>query len=56
MDLGTFTFNPPDARAVEAGITAAGYPVIVSTEGGEGPAHFSMLDPDGNTLLFDQHE
>lgn len=49
------TFNPPDARAVEAAVIDAGYTPILGTDGDEGPAHFLVLDPDGNTLMFDQH-
>ena len=50
------TFNPKDARAVQKGVLEAGYTPDKSAEDGEGPAHFVMKDPDGNVILFDQHE
>lgn len=50
------TFNPPDARAVQAVIKAANYPLEKQAEEGEGPAHFVVKDPDGNLILVDQHE
>ncbi|MFO0631957.1 MAG: VOC family protein [Nannocystaceae bacterium] len=50
------TFNPPDARAIEAAMRAAGYSPDKPTEPGDGPAHFVIKDPDGNVLLVDQHE
>jgi catechol 2,3-dioxygenase-like lactoylglutathione lyase family enzyme len=49
------TFNPPDARSVQALVTAAGYALEKPTEAGEGPTHFVVRDPDGNTILVDQH-
>ncbi len=50
------TFNPPDARTIESALTSAGYATLAGTEGTDGPAHFLLLDPDGNTVMFDQHE
>ena len=50
------TFHPPDARALETAFREAGYPIEKPTEGTEGPAHFTLRDPDGNTLLVDQPE
>lgn len=49
------TFNPPDARAVQAAVTEAGYALEREREGNEGPAHFVVNDPDGNLVLVDQH-
>lgn len=49
------TFNPKDARSVEAGIKAAGYEIESPTTGEDGPCHFSLTDPDGNRILVDQH-
>ncbi len=64
------TFNPgwdanaeavdpfDDVRAIQAALVAAGYEPqlpIDADSGSEGPAHFSITDPDGNTILFDQH-
>ncbi|MEZ6014482.1 MAG: VOC family protein [Planctomycetota bacterium] len=62
------TFNPgwdheakpltsfDDVRAIQSRLKAAG--VQLTTEADEestGPAHFTLVDPDGNMLLFDQH-
>jgi len=55
FESNVVTMNPPDARAVQAAVTAAGYELLVPTEGDEGPAHFLVQDPDGNTVMFDQH-
>ena len=49
------TFNPVDARAIQAAIQKAGYPIDTEAEPGEGPAHLMLKDPDGNTILIDQH-
>ncbi len=49
------TFNPPNVREVETAAIAAGYKPIATTQGDTGPAHFIILDPDGNTVMFDQH-
>ncbi len=50
------TFNPTDARGIQAAVKAAGYAIERETESDDGPAHFVMKDPDGNTILVDQHE
>ena len=55
FDQNMLTFNPPDARKVERAIADAGFEVVAPTEGDTGPAHFIATDPDGNTILFDQH-
>ena len=49
------TFNPTDARAIQAVIEKAGYPLEEKAKPGEGPTHLSLKDPDGNVILFDQH-
>lgn len=49
------TFNPPDVRAGQRKLREAGItPVVGVDEGGEGPAHVVVSDPDGNTILLDQ--
>ena len=55
FDTNIITFNPPDARTIEAALTNAGYAPSAPTEGDSGPTHFVVVDPDGNTVLFDQH-
>ena len=50
--LGSFT----DVRDLQRALKAQG--VELQTEADEnttGPASFTALDPDGNTILFDQH-
>ena len=50
--LGSFT----DVRDLQRALKAQG--VELQTEAHEnttGPASFTALDPDGNTILFDQH-
>lgn len=50
--LGTFT----DIREIQKGLKAAG--VSLTTEADEattGPANFTLEDPDGNQILFDQY-
>jgi len=49
------TFNPSDARGVQAAMMAAGYKPEREVEAGEGPTHFAIKDPDGNMILVDQH-
>lgn len=62
------TFNPgwnqkagkvesfTDVRELQQQLKAQG--VVLATEADEtttGPAHFILIDPDGNTILVDQH-
>jgi len=62
------TFNPgwdenaqkverfDDVRAIQQDLKAKGIvPVKEADEGGEGPANFMVVDPDGNVILIDQH-
>lgn len=49
------TFNPSDARGVQASLKRAGYTPETEAADGEGPAHFAIKDPDGNLILVDQH-
>jgi len=55
FDSNIVTYNPPDARHIERAINDASDQPIVDTAGDAGPAHFLVLDPDGNTVMFDQH-
>ncbi|WP_100643056.1 VOC family protein [Alteromonas facilis] len=48
------TFNPADARAIEASMQSAGFEPIKSTQGDNGPCHCVFVDPDGNQVMFDQ--
>jgi len=62
------TFNPgwnpdttpisdfEDVRSIQARLQAAGHELEVATDpDGKGPGNISLLDPDGNTILIDQH-
>lgn len=62
------TFNPgwdkdkktpesfDDVRAIQAKLQERGIkPVMEADADGQGPASFVIIDPDGNTILFDQH-
>ena len=62
------TFNPgwdqdaqplesfTDVREVQRALTAAGVPLLQEAdEGTTGPASVVLTDPDGNTILLDQH-
>ena len=50
--LGEFT----DVRELQRRLKASGVTMISEAdEGTTGPASFMIADPDGNTILFDQH-
>ncbi len=55
FEQNLLTFNPNDARSIETTLKEAGYTIDKPSEGTEGPAHFSLRDPDGNMVLIDQH-
>ncbi|MBX7117925.1 MAG: VOC family protein [Gemmatimonadaceae bacterium] len=51
-ELPSFT----DVRVLQQQLKAAGVAFAVQAdESTSGPAHFIITDPDGNTLMFDQH-
>jgi lactoylglutathione lyase len=56
FDKNLMTFNPRDVRKVQEALKAQGIQPVTEAEAGEGPAHMVVQDPDGNTILFDQHE
>ena len=50
--LDTYT----DVRELQRQLKASGVPLVSEAdEGGSGPASFVTQDPDGNTILLDQH-
>lgn len=49
----TITFNPANAREIQQELKRKGFNFILEAKE-EGPAHFLILDPDGNPLFFDQ--
>ena len=52
----TITFTPADIRELQKDLKKKGIPfVIEANETTQGPAHFLILDPDGNPLFFEQH-
>ena len=68
FDKNIMTFNPgwnskaenldvfDDVRELQKRLKAAGVTLIEEAdESGSGPAHFTLEDPDGNSILIDQH-
>jgi catechol 2,3-dioxygenase-like lactoylglutathione lyase family enzyme len=55
--LGTNVDEFTDVRQLSAGLVEGGVATIDDTTGDSpsGPASFSVTDPDGNVILFDQH-
>ncbi|NNF53326.1 MAG: VOC family protein [Acidimicrobiales bacterium] len=69
FDSNLLTFNPgwaaggealetfTDIREISAQLNAAGIETVsdVTGDSASGPASFSVVDPDGNIILVDQH-
>ena len=68
VDANTLTFNPgwdqgaqpvddfEDVRTIQARLKAAGIALNVECDPATaGPAHITLVDPDGNAILIDQH-
>jgi hypothetical protein len=68
FESNLMTFNPSwdrhgntlddftDIRDIQAQLAPAGIEIDSATiESDSGPASFSVTDPDGNVILFDQH-
>ena len=55
--LGTAIDHFTDVRKLSAGFVETGIATVDDTTGDSpaGPASFSVADPDGNVILFDQH-
>lgn len=52
------TFNPMDARTIHSDLKAKGIEFLMESPSiteESGPCHFCISDPDGNQILFDQH-
>lgn len=50
------TFNPPDVRSVQKSLKASGIQLDQECdESTNGPAYIMLKDPDGNSILIDQH-
>lgn len=51
------TFLPSDVRAIQRRLKEQGIqPITEAEESGTGPAHVILADPDGNSILLDQHD
>lgn len=56
FEENVLTFNPPDVRALQKEMKAAGVEFQrEADEDSEGPAHAVLTDPDGNMILLDQY-
>ena len=68
FDKNVLTFNPgirgsdmsfpeafDDVRQIADALEARGLEVERHIEGDSGPAHVTLIDPDGNPILIDQH-
>lgn len=68
FERNLLTFNPgwdadgatlpdfTDVREIQRRLKAAGVELTTEAdESGSGPAHFTVVDPDGNPILVDQH-
>lgn len=56
FEANILTFNPTDVRAVQAELKEAGMTFTMEAdEATRGPASAMLADPDGNTILLDQH-
>lgn len=55
--MNTLTFTPADGRAIHKMLISHGItPVFaIGLDKEEGPCSFSIIDPDGNPILIDQH-
>jgi catechol 2,3-dioxygenase-like lactoylglutathione lyase family enzyme len=52
----TITFTPHDIRGLQKDLKEKGVSfVLEANQNTQGPAHFLLLDPDGNPLFFEQH-
>jgi lactoylglutathione lyase len=50
------TFNPTDVRSIQKNLKEKGISFqLEADESTTGPAHATLLDPDGNAILLDQH-
>lgn len=67
FEKNILTFNPgwntnaeevnpfEDVRLLERQLIEEGVTLIEKTKSLEGPAHITLIDPDGNPILIDQH-
>lgn len=57
FEKNILTFNPTDARGIQKELKSKGITdfALEADESTTGPVHFVLSDPDGNTIMFDQH-
>jgi len=67
FEKNILTFNPgwdhngkevndfTDIRDLQKALQDAGVELVKEAEEGTGPASFTLIDPDGNPILIDQH-
>ncbi len=56
FEKNLLTFNPGDVRAIEKTLKQNGVALIEEAKGDAGPAHITLVDPDDNPILIDQHD
>lgn len=56
FEKNIITFNPSDVRGIEAHLQESGIAIDTLSTGVDGPAHCVLKDPDGNIIMFDQHQ
>ena len=55
FEQNIITFNPPDVRSIQAALKAQGIALTQEADPStSGPAHITLIDPDGNPVLLDQ--
>ncbi len=55
FDKNILTFNPTNVREIQKSLKAQGITLTEEAdESTDGPAHITMIDPDGNSILIDQ--
>jgi catechol 2,3-dioxygenase-like lactoylglutathione lyase family enzyme len=67
FDRNIMTFNPgwnhkgetlaafEDVREIQEALKARGVELVREADAGNGPTSITLLDPDGNPILIDQH-
>lgn len=57
FEKNLLTFVPKDVRAIQRQLKANGIRLEAEAdESTTGPAYITMTDPDGNPIMFDQHD
>ena len=57
FDKNLLTFNPKDVRSIQKALERDGVTLIEKADPSTtGPAYITLEDPDGNPIMFDQHD